>query len=55
VYDSYEAVLADPEVTGVEILVPHHLHCDLTIAPARQKKPRFRAKPMAMSLAECAK
>lgn len=27
VYDSYEELLADPNITGVEILAPHHLHC----------------------------
>jgi len=55
VYDSYEAVLADPEVTGVEILVPHHLHCELTIAACKAKKHVSVQKPMAMSLAECDK
>ncbi|MEI6580027.1 MAG: Gfo/Idh/MocA family oxidoreductase, partial [Eubacteriales bacterium] len=30
VYDSYEQVLQDPEVTAVELLVPHHLHCEMT-------------------------
>jgi predicted dehydrogenase len=55
VYDSYEAVLADPEVTGVAILVPHHLHCELTIAACKAKKHVSVQKPMAMSLAECDK
>ena len=41
VYDSFEAVLADPDVTGVELLVPHHLHCEMTVAACRAKKSMF--------------
>lgn len=55
VYDSYEAVLADPEVTGVELLVPHHLHCEMTIAACRAKKHVSVQKPMALCLSECDK
>ncbi len=53
VYDSYEAVLFDPDVTGVELLVPHHLHCELTVAACRAKKHVSVQKPMALNLAEC--
>ncbi len=53
VYDSYESVLADPEVTGVELLVPHHLHCEMTIAACRAKKHVSVQKPMAICLSEC--
>lgn len=55
VYDSYEAVLADPEVTGVELLVPHHLHCEMTIAACKAKKHVSVQKPMALCLSECDK
>ena len=55
VYDSYESVLADPEVTGVELLVPHHLHCEMTIAACRAKKHVSVQKPMALCLSECDK
>lgn len=53
VYESYEDVLSDPEVTGVEILVPHHLHRDLTIKACNAKKHVSVQKPMALNLKEC--
>ena len=31
VYKSYEEVLIDKAVDAVEILVPHHLHCEMTV------------------------
>ena len=53
VYDTYEAVLDDPDVTGVELLVPHHLHCEMTVAACRAKKHVSVQKPMALCLSEC--
>ncbi|MGI6213920.1 MAG: Gfo/Idh/MocA family protein [Christensenellales bacterium] len=53
VYSSYEEVLADPDVTGVEILVPHHLHKALAIQACEAKKHVSVQKPMALNLAEC--
>ncbi|NCA67183.1 MAG: Gfo/Idh/MocA family oxidoreductase [Clostridia bacterium] len=55
VYDSYEEVLADPAVCAVEILVPHHLHCELTVQACEAKKHVSVQKPMALNLCECDK
>ena len=53
VYDSYEQVLQDPAVTAVELLVPHHLHCEMTVQACEAKKHVSVQKPMALNLAEC--
>lgn len=53
VYDSYEQVLAEPAVTAVELLVPHHLHCEMTVQACEAKKHVSVQKPMALNLSEC--
>ncbi len=53
VFDSYEQVLADPAVVAVELLVPHHLHCEMTVQACEAKKHVSVQKPMALNLAEC--
>jgi predicted dehydrogenase len=53
IYDSYEEVLADPQVTGVELLIPHHLHCPMTVQACKAKKHVSVQKPMALNIAEC--
>lgn len=53
VYDSYEDVLADSGVTAVELLLPHHLHCEYTLKACDAGKHVSVQKPMAMNLAEC--
>ena len=55
VYDSFEAVLSDPDVVGVELLIPHHLHCEYTVRVCQAGKNVSVQKPMAMTLDECDK
>jgi len=53
VYKSYDEVLSDPEVAAVELLLPHHLHCEYTVKACKAKKHVSVQKPMAMNLGEC--
>lgn len=55
VYESFEDVLADKKVCAVEIIVPHHLHCEMTIKACDAGKHVSVQKPMALNLAECDK
>src|SRR5688500_313651 len=50
--DSYEAVLADPEVEAVVLATPHSLHAPQVIAAAAAKKHVFCEKPFALTQAE---
>src|SRR3990172_10175119 len=51
-YSDYREALADPEVDGVEILTPHHLHEEMTVAALAAGKHVSLQKPMARTLAE---
>jgi predicted dehydrogenase len=53
VYASFDDVLSDNEVTAVELLLPHHLHCDYTVKACNAGKHVSVQKPMAMNLNEC--
>ena len=53
VYTRYDDMLNDPEIDAVELLVPHHLHCEMTVRACRAGKHVSVQKPMAMSLKEC--
>ncbi len=52
VFTDYEALLKDPDIQAVELLVPHHLHRDMTVAAAQAKKHVSVQKPMANSVSE---
>jgi predicted dehydrogenase len=52
VYTEYQKVLSDPEVDLVELLVPHHLHAEMTVAACQAGKHVSVQKPMALSVSE---
>ena len=52
VYKDYRDVLKDPDVDLVELLVPHHLHCAMTVQALQAGKHVSVQKPMAMNLQE---
>ena len=49
--DSYEAVLADPEVEGVILTTPHSIHSDQVVAAAEAGKHVFVEKPFTLTVA----
>lgn len=55
VYDSTEAVIADPDVDTIDICLPHHLHTDAIIAAARAGKAILCEKPLCTTIADAAK
>ena len=52
VYTDYQELLSDPHVDLVELLVPHHLHAEMTVAACQAGKHVSVQKPMALSVAE---
>lgn len=52
IFSSYHDLLALPDVDLVEILLPHHLHCQATIDAAAAGKHISVQKPMALSTAQ---
>lgn len=52
VYTDYRKLLDDPNVDMVEVIVPHHLHAEITIAAAQAGKHVSVQKPMALNVTE---
>ena len=53
VYDSVEAMCADPEVEAIYIATPHQVHAANAIAAANAGKHMLVEKPLAITLDEC--
>jgi predicted dehydrogenase len=51
-YADYQELLEDPEVDLVELLVPHHLHAEMTVSACEAGKHVSVQKPMALCAAE---
>ncbi|MCR5796102.1 MAG: Gfo/Idh/MocA family oxidoreductase [Solobacterium sp.] len=51
-YDSYEALLDDPDIDAVYVSLPHHLHRQWSIAAMEKGKAVLCEKPAALNTAE---
>ena len=51
-YTDFEDVLTDSDIQAVELLTPHHLHKEMTVAAARAKKHVSVQKPMATRVSD---
>lgn len=53
--DDYREIFADPNVDLVEILLPHHLHCEVALAAIEAGKAVSLQKPMCLNIEEADK
>ena len=53
VHESFEAMLADPDIDVIDICTPHPLHPDQAVAAAAAGKHLIIEKPIALSYDEC--
>ena len=54
VYQTMDALLADPDVAAVDICLPHHLHTEAIVASARAGKAILCEKPLCTNLEDAA-
>jgi predicted dehydrogenase len=52
-YTDYRHLLADRKVDAVEVITPHHLHCEVGVAALEAGKHVSMQKPMAVNVREC--
>lgn len=52
-FTDYHEMLSDSAVDAVEIITPHHLHAEMTVAALEAGKHVSVQKPMALEVAEC--
>lgn len=53
VYEGYRALLADPAIESVDVVVPNYLHAEIGVAALEAGKNVLLEKPMATTRAEC--
>jgi phthalate 4,5-cis-dihydrodiol dehydrogenase len=53
IYESVEAMCADPDIDVIWVATPNQLHCQHTVMAAEHGKQVICTKPMALTVAEC--